>query len=553
MFFGTDLGNLSFSLKFDTMPSYSYRQYIINILVMVLLLIICYVCLKRSARIVTTILISAVLVSTVMTVYNIVRIEEDYTETVRVASIATDTPIITLSKNEKNVIVIMMDRMIPGFIPFIMEEDPLLYTSFDGFTYYSNTVSFGTNTNSGAPGLFGGYEYVPEEMNKRDTELLVDKNNEALKVMPVIFGENGMDVTVFDPVYAGYGMVPDLSIYDDYPYIKKYITMGNVQDKGYDFELVRKKLNRNFFFYSIFKSVPLFLQRTVYNGGNYNSTNMAVESESGMLEITGQSTLWLSQSHGIDENFMKSYSVMDSLVEMTKISDTDKGCFLMMSNCLTHEPMILKEPEYEPAMDVDNREYDETHLQKYDAKGNLLNLDDKNYVHEDNLNKVKHYQVNMCAMKKLGKFFDYLKEQGVYDNTRIIIASDHSTNLLINRDYVIEGLDENGNPTEYDCERFNCTLMFKDFKSTGFVEDEEFMTNADVPTLAFEGIINEPFNPFTGKIINSNYKNENELKLINTTQWRTSINNGYRFLPEAWISVHDNVHDRGNWKFIEYK
>ena len=32
-----------------------------------------------------------------------------------------------------------------------------------------------------------GYEYTPVELNKRSDELLVDKQNEALKVMPVLF------------------------------------------------------------------------------------------------------------------------------------------------------------------------------------------------------------------------------------------------------------------------------------------------------------------------------------------------------------------------------
>ena len=38
--------------------------------------------------------------------------------------------------------------------------------------------------------------------------------------------------------------------------------------------------------------------------------------------------------------------------------------------------------------------------------------------------QVTHYQVNMAAFLKLGEWFDYLRENGVYDNTRIIIVSD---------------------------------------------------------------------------------------------------------------------------------
>ena len=37
---------------------------------------------------------------------------------------------------------------------------------------------------------FGGYEYVPTELNKRDQELLVTKHNEAIKVLPHLYDQN---------------------------------------------------------------------------------------------------------------------------------------------------------------------------------------------------------------------------------------------------------------------------------------------------------------------------------------------------------------------------
>lgn len=49
-----------------------------------------------------------------------------------------------------------------------------------GFTYYANTISFGSYTNFGPPALLRGYEYTPVEMNKRDAELPKTQNNEVL-------------------------------------------------------------------------------------------------------------------------------------------------------------------------------------------------------------------------------------------------------------------------------------------------------------------------------------------------------------------------------------
>ena len=77
-------------------------------------------------------------------------------------------------------------------------------------------MTFARCTDLASPALYGGYEYTPLNMNKRDSETLVSKHNEALTVMPLIFSENGFSVTVCDPPYAGYQRIPDLSIYDKY-------------------------------------------------------------------------------------------------------------------------------------------------------------------------------------------------------------------------------------------------------------------------------------------------------------------------------------------------
>lgn len=45
-----------------------------------------------------------------------------------------------------------------------------------------------------------------------------------------MFDQNGFDVTVLEPVYAGYGWVPDLSIFQDYPDIRRFNVRGYFSD-----------------------------------------------------------------------------------------------------------------------------------------------------------------------------------------------------------------------------------------------------------------------------------------------------------------------------------
>lgn len=441
-----------------------------------------------------------------------------------------DMPTIPLSKNGKNVIVLMLDRAISMHIPYIMNEKPELKSQFSGFTYYPNTISYGGYTNVGTPVLFGGYDYVPLMMNERDQESLESKQNEALKVMPVLFDQNNFQVTVCDPPYAGYEWVPDLSIYDDYPGIKAYITEGkfNTWDS---FEQMEKLYNRNFFCYSLFKVAPLIIQETLYNNGTYNAAiNLSKANE--YANSIGEQTLdGVSKSKDISASFLNSYSVLKNLASITNIQDGSRNTFLMIANNTTHEPMLLKEPEYEPAPVIDNTDYDANHTDRFTVNGRTMRMDSEN--------RVIHYHTNMAAMIQIGRWLDYLKELGIYQNTRIIIASDHGRGLGQFDDFhMLE---------DVDAMFFNSLLMVKDFGDGEFQISNDFLTLGDVPAFATSGIIRKSVNPFTGTdLTDSRAKKGKQMLLL--TESNTTINNGNRFSGGMWYSIHDNIFDKNNWK-----
>ena len=159
--------------------------------------------------------------------------------------------------------------------------------------------------------------------------------------------------------------------------------------------------------------------------------------------------------------------------------------------------------------------------------------------------QMSHYHTNMAAMIQLGKWFDYLREMGVYDNTRIIVVSDHGQGLGQMDELII---DDGKNAPEY-VENYYPLLMVKDFDSTGFTESDEFMTNANVPSLAVDGLIENPVNPFTGKAISMDEKYAHEQLLLRSGVFDVSINNGNTFLPSKWVSVKDDIWNKENWSF----
>ena len=527
MFFGTDLGIISANLQYESGMIFSKMQMLVNLAVLLAVALCLLGIARKWSKAVTTVLLTAVIALGSMSGMNLLKIDASLENLEQLADVRNQSaPHFELSKTGKNVVVIMLDRAMGAYVPYLMEEKPQLQEQFDGFTYYSNTISFGGYTNFGTPALFGGYEYTPVEMNKRDKEPLVEKQNEALKVMPVIFSEEGYNVTVCDPTYANYQWISDLSIYRDYPGINTYITdgrFGDIQQK----QVKIQNLHRNFFCFSIMKTMPLFAQPAIYNAGVYNQVD----------SLAKQVRFNTAMAKGLDAAFMDSFGVLQNLPELTRITDGEENTFLLMSNDTTHESMLLQAPDYLPAETVDNREYDAAHTDRFTVGGRTIRM-------EDGI-QMSQYHLGMAAFIQLGNWFDYLKENGVYDNTRIILVSDHGRDLYQLEELVVT--DDMG--ALRDVAHYFPLLMVKDFGSSGFTTSVEFMTNADVPVLAMDQLIRDPVNPFTGKPVTNEEKYAHEQIIIVSEDWNTQTNNGNTFLPAAWASVKENIWNKDNWSF----
>ena len=525
MLFNQDFGLMSETFKFNygmEIPRTTKLQNLGVLLVLSLLLLVIWL---KKPRFVSSAYLVLTLAVLGLCIPNIAGIQAEIPAIRQsIEAVSEEKATIPLNRNGKNVVVLMMDRAMGCYLPYLFQEKPELADKFAGFTYYSNTASFGLCTNIGSPSLFGGYEYTPEKMNARSTEPLADKHNEALRVMPVLFDNAGYQVTVCDPSLAGYQWIPDLSIYSDYPEIRTFLTEnGQFLTLTDSFtEPLNDLWNRDFFCYSLMKISPLMLQPYLYDNGNYWS-----------LSDKNRYTMEISYSTcGIDQ-FVRSYAVLNALPEITQVSDSAENTFLLMCNSATHSPRILKEPDYIPEAVVDNREYDTEHWDRFTLNGRTMRIEEPLQMAE--------YHSNMATLIQLGNWFDSLRENGVYDNTRIIVVADHGYYLKQFDDLVF------GEGWEEDAMAYNPLLLVKDFDSQEFQIDETFMTNADTPTLAMSGLIDNPVNPFTGIPINSDGKNVPELHVFGSHEWDPELNNGNTFLPGVWFSVHDDVRVADNW------
>ena len=527
--FNKNFGLLSNKLIYTYDVSFDWKELLINFAVNAAVIAgVLFITIKRR-KMTRLLLTVALIVVSFLSLIRLISISIDTSNYNYYYSNTAEEVSIPLSSTGKNVVVLMMDKMNGSYIPYLFNERPDVAAAFDGFTYYPNTVSFGKYTNFGTPALYGGYDYTPEKINARSDVSLAEKQNEALLTMPLLFAENGWNVSVVDPSYANYQWTPDLSIYDKYEDIHAYHMTGLFNDRipelanaGADLEA---RLNRNMFCYGFMKSTPFFMQTVLYDNGNYFGMDLNNTS------YLGNS---LHVQRGYYEWHMQKYAALDALSDVTEITQDPTNCFFIMANVSTHDYCLLKEPEYAPALYIDNTDYDEAHEDRFTVDGVTMHM-------ETDYCTYAVYQCSMEAFISLGKWLDYLRENNLYDNTRIIIVSDHGNGLGQFDDLFVDDLN-------FDAEAVNPVLMVKDFNSTGYVTSMEFMTNADTPAIALEGLVKDPVHPFTNNPIYQDVKS-GDILVYSSEEMNIYTNNGNRYSdPDGfWLTVHDNIFVEDNW------
>lgn len=404
-------------------------------------------------------------------------------------------PFYHLSKTEPNVIVLFLDRAINSFFQRTIDLYPELKESFSGFVYYPNTISFGTGTDSGAPALMGGYEYTPYNMNLRNDEPMVKKHNEATLVLPKLFLDANFNVTVTDPPWPNYEWKGDLSAFKPYPDIK-VAELGNAYSYTYSMEMginlfnePDKKCRTNIRNFSVMQCLPPFLREFFYKNC-YREGFVYVE-------------------------YIDDVSQIHYLPELTDFS-SNKPTYTFIDNETPHNRYAMEEPDFnKPAINQ-----------------------------EDYSKEIKQLHTNITTYKKISRWLDYLKEQNCYDNTRIIIVSDHGRYMGLNEFANFENIGSLPEDT-------NCILLYKDFNSnTPLKSDTTFMTNADTPLLVIDNLHVSNVNPFTGKTMTS--QKENGVTIYETIDTPMDhVKTTFKINEDNIYHVNGDVRNPDNWIKVE--
>jgi hypothetical protein len=413
----------------------------------------------------------------------------------------SSTQVYTFSKTGENVFVLFLDRATGFSMPDAFELDPKLENSLDGFTWYPNTVTFGDYTIVGYPPMIGGYEYRALELNKRTNETLADKVNEAIKVLPQIFSDAGYNVMITDPTYTNLSGTPDSSIFEG---------MKNVQSK-----------NINGIFRKRYDATQITEEKSFYNVFNYDIT-IRFSFFRMFPPITRpvfyQNGKWFKNTGA--SSYVDLVNLFPNLLYLEDLCSIvpDGNTFNLMMNETVHregahnrnlelvsEPIIFSKEE----------------IDEYGSLGN-----------------VEHTYTFSAALSAVGNWCEWLKQEGIYDNTKIIVVSDHGKSF--GGDVLHSSIAERRNPL----------LLVKDFNSHGkMITSNEFMTNADMPAIAVSSL-GSVINPFTGNEIFSDPKNE-EILIVDGP-WQPQHHNKDSFIIDRIYELkNQNIFDAKNWVEVE--
>src|SRR5436305_519645 len=302
------------------------------------------------------------------------------------------------SKQGKNVLLLFVDGAATGYLPDIFREDPTLPGRFPGFTWYSNVVSTGNRTVNGLPALFGGFDYTVSGINSHPGSSLKEKVTAAYKPYVESFHKQAYQVTYSDPFWFGLERKGDCEYFNELyeksgqgrcsHSIGKQIANKKVSVRAGRSTELFLGLAKQYVALSLFKIAPTSFKDLIYANGDW----------------LGLSYAWKQR----EDKYLNNYF---SLVSLGDFSDTSAptSTFTFITTELTRATLYVNENTCIPdrSLSASSPRIKEL-LQRYKDE-----------------NTVAIYLTTKCAVQGLAKFTDWMRANGVYDNTMLVFASDH--------------------------------------------------------------------------------------------------------------------------------
>ncbi len=282
---------------------------------------------------------------------------------------------------------LFLDRFMGSYVESILQTDPEIATKLSGFTWYPRTLSPGENSVAGVHPMLGGYDYTPVEMNMRG-ELLRDLSVEAFSILPYNFSKHGYRVNVVSPRGLGFTMAGECK-YLEMPgvycsHVPRSIAKQRAEERGFPLDdLSKSSYSDLLVLLASMRTTPYVLKEVLYEKGPWQP----------FLNHTAGTTF-------------REWAELHALPALSK-TDAAESNYNFVSNILPHEPYFMGEdcqPQRKP-----------------------FSVNDEEVVRRGHtsLFSLQHAIAARCALLVVADYMETLKRAGVYDNTKIVIVSDH--------------------------------------------------------------------------------------------------------------------------------
>ena len=415
----------------------------------------------------------------------------------------------------KNILVLVLDAFTGSHFHIILDQNPKLRESLLGFTYYDNTLATSNNTQFNTPAMIGGYNYTTLSILQSEYKNHKDKWLEAFFSTIAMVHNSDFEVAMYgidpiDPKKLQKTLVDKLpqtkniTIADPsvenyvQPYIAHY-NLGSFFEKT--FNQYKKQYNSigGLISIGLFKASPYSIRARIYTNDQ-----------------------WLFASDNPANDFSLQIRYFSDIAMFPNLSTTSAKTktFKYIKSLSTHWPWYLDVsmgciPNIETKSQLPSP-YREINVQEYQKAYNN-----------------NHYNNEVCAMYKVSLWLEWMKTARIYDNTAIIILSDHG--------HYDSFKQIQNNAGKQLGKQSDALLLVKPFGArTPFSVNHTLMSNADLHSMICTFIdmpcqIIDPHNTPNRVLYHSNSNFEENLSV------------------ERVFQVTDDIYKPENWKDITQK
>ncbi len=417
--------------------------FLVDVLVIILAAAASRYALRRWATVVVPCLGAVAIAFAVQVTVSAVRMD-------RAAIVAADreTPALPadsgavnhFSKTGRNIVLVIADMFNGNYIGRMLEQFPETRDKLDGFTWYPNTLSISSHTATSLPGVLGGWNYSPEHMNAVPGTGM-QKYEEAVAGFGTALLDRGYDVSMVDLLYMDaakigggkYAGKLHVGRSDEYVGYWRGAAGGSVKR-----ELAGGKA-RLLVMVTLFQSVPFMLKARVYDDGSWLVFRRSYQFDYIARKTTGN------------------YAYLDLLPKVSTAAGPG-DTFKFIHTQFTHEPFgITREGR------IIDREFPDPQSRSF-------------------IDGTSAYYTARKFIDFLAAWTLWMKREGIYDNTFIVVVSDHSNNAMDNDLRLPDAAA--GLVRRHDISRAGALLLVKRFGGSGPLRrDDRLMSNADTPAI----------------------------------------------------------------------